>query len=62
LPRCWAPKRRLSDNTAASQNLEVRKVVSGDVDGIFVIPRTHHPDFAQYLKDAEFLKAAEQQP
>jgi hypothetical protein len=62
LPRCWAPKRRLSDNTAASQNLEVRKVVSGDVDGIFAIPRTHHTDFAQYLKDAEFLKAAEQQP
>jgi hypothetical protein len=32
---------RLSDNTAASQNLEVRKVLSGDVDGIFAIPRTH---------------------
>jgi hypothetical protein len=31
---------RLSDNTAASQNLEVRKVLSGDVDGIFAIPRT----------------------
>lgn len=32
---------RLSDNTAASPHLEVRKVLSGDVDGIFAIPRTH---------------------
>lgn len=31
---------RLSDNTAASQNLEVRKVLHGQVEGLFALPRT----------------------
>lgn len=31
---------RLSDNTAGSQSLEVRKVLHGDVDGVFAVPRT----------------------
>ena len=34
------PYPRLSDNTAASQNLEVRKVLHGQVEGLFVLPRT----------------------
>ena len=34
------PYPRLSDNTAGSQNLEVRKVLHGDVDGVFAVPRT----------------------
>ena len=31
---------RLSDNTAGSATLEVRKVLHGQVDGLFVVPRT----------------------
>lgn len=31
---------RLSDNTAGSSTLEVRKVLHGNVDGMFVIPQT----------------------
>ncbi|MDR7150672.1 hypothetical protein J2W49_002635 [Hydrogenophaga palleronii] len=31
---------RLSDNTAGSATLEVRKVLQGQVDGMFVVPRT----------------------
>jgi hypothetical protein len=31
---------RLSDNTAGSASLEVRKVLHGQVDGLFVVPRT----------------------
>lgn len=31
---------RLSDNTAGSATLEVRKVLHGHVDGMFVVPRT----------------------
>jgi len=34
------PFPQLSDNTAASQHLEVRKVLHGDVEGVFAIPRT----------------------
>lgn len=30
----------LSENLAASQNLEVRKVLHGDVEGMFAVPRT----------------------
>ncbi|MES2609236.1 MAG: hypothetical protein V4679_03295 [Pseudomonadota bacterium] len=31
---------RLSENTAASQHLEVRKVLHGQVEGLFALPRT----------------------
>lgn len=31
---------RLSENTAASQHLEVRKLLHGPVDGLFVLPRS----------------------
>ncbi|RYH70897.1 MAG: hypothetical protein EON54_01140 [Alcaligenaceae bacterium] len=33
---------RLSDNTAGSANLEVRKVLHGHVDGMFVVNRSRH--------------------
>lgn len=33
---------RLSDNTAGSATLEVRKVLHGHVDGMFVVPRARH--------------------
>lgn len=34
------PYPHLSDNTAASQSYEARKVLQGDVEGLFAIPRT----------------------